>query len=169
MGITTKKGDGGFTDFGGGRIRKDDPRIETLGVLDELDAFLADAAFSGTPGSAEILEEVRRDLWDLSEVRQNLSAKTGGTGKASGIERLERRITELEEKYSPGGFIRRWTKPAAIKLNIARTICRRAERNILRGNAGPEDSALPVYVNRLSDLLFLLAAAAENATATRSA
>jgi cob(I)alamin adenosyltransferase len=171
--ITTKRGDGGLTDFAGARIRKDDPRIETLGALDELDAFLADAALAGPDGNrpegssdqariTEIIEKVRKDLTDLMG--------QSADGASAGTERLEGWLTELEEKHSPGGFIHHWTKPAAIKLNIARTICRRAERNMIRygGNGGPENDALAAYLNRLSDLLFLLAAASE-VTANRSA
>lgn len=185
MSISTKKGDRGFTDLIGARVPKNDPRVEVLGALDELDAFLAAAAFSaaapeiptGAPDStaaAEIIEAVRKELAEkimpfTAEMARHKPGEDPAGFLRDELSRLEGWIAALEQERPAGVFIRRWTKPAAIKLNIARTVCRRAERRMAemaRAGQTPVDAPggspnLPVYINRLSDLLFLLAAAAE--------
>jgi cob(I)alamin adenosyltransferase len=142
-----------FTELGGGRVRKNDPRVEALGALDELDAFLADAQAASAPDSwsAEIIELVRKEL---SEKLMPLAAGISGESPAGDTERLEGWIAALEQNYLSAGFIHSWTKPLALKLNIARTVCRRAERRIIGADMGE----LFAYINRLSYLLFLLAA-----------
>jgi cob(I)alamin adenosyltransferase len=166
MGIVTGTGDGGFTDLGGVRVPKEDLRIEALGALDELDAFLADsrAALAGEAPSgviaalAGIVDGARKDLAErvmpflaaagperfVSELRD----RTAG---------LESRIAALEKEYPAAGFFYSWTRPGAVKLNMARTVCRRAERRVTACAPGPAS----VFLNRLSDLLFLAALAAE--------
>jgi cob(I)alamin adenosyltransferase len=148
MKITTKKGDNGYTDLGGTRVPKNDSRVEALGALDELDAFLA-AAQAAQP---EIIGELRREL---SEKVMPIAAGFNREGPA--VARLEGWINSLEEKYPVRGFVR-WTHLSgdhALKLNIARTVCRRAERRMAEAKI---EDLLP-YINRLSDLLFLLALA----------
>jgi cob(I)alamin adenosyltransferase len=160
MSVTTKTGDGGTTGLpGGARVPKDDPRIECLGTLDELDAFLAAAQLKAenpaapASGTANIIGEVRTELVSV------MAAVAGTESGVPGPARLENFIAELEADtpLSPG-FLRNWTQPAPVHLNIARTVCRRAERRAvtLAGTSGSSGAA--VYLNRLSDLLFLLAA-----------
>jgi cob(I)alamin adenosyltransferase len=84
-----------------------------------------------------------------------------GSGTLPDIAQLDRRIADLEKNHPVRGFIRTWTSPLAVNLNLARTVCRRAERRMV-SLAGKEPSAefapLLAWINRLSYLLFLLAA-----------
>jgi cob(I)alamin adenosyltransferase len=181
--ISTKQGDGGFTGLPGAAaaVRKDDPRIECLGALDELDAFLAlcenlAQKADGVSRIADIITCVRRELFDTA-MPAVIALNAGGELPRTG--RLEQWIAELEREYPVRGFIRDWGKAssacsgsAAAYLNIARTICRRAERRMVSfavppgtgpGTADEREHAaympLLAWINRLSDLLFLLAAA----------
>jgi cob(I)alamin adenosyltransferase len=210
MSVTTKRGDTGFTDLAGGRVPKNDPRIEALGVLDELDAFLADArsALEGAVDGAEgtggakvgnddaeseknektaILDAVRRELFQISALLAAKDPRKSASQIKGSLERVEGWAAGLEKKYPMRGFFYRWTKPGAIKLNIARTVCRRAERRLYppseeepapegRGASGhPVRSGHPAafgigpFINRLSDLLFLLALAEERSGRQESA
>lgn len=152
MSISTKMGDGGMTSLPGGkRVRKDDPRIEYFGALDELDAHLATILAEGglLPFTAETIGLVQNGLFSV----QADSFQTD----------LESRIAALEESHPnplSEGFVRAWKNPQAARLNLARTVCRRAERRALSCAAAdgqPEGSS--ACLNRLSDLLFLLAIA----------
>ena len=175
MSIVTKKGDDGFTGFSGKiglfgksendrRLRKDHPYIECLGELDELDAFLAlceiELKSNGNIRFSKIINEVRGDLFSIN--------------KQLNVEVLEQYIAELEKENTTGGFIRTWTKPGSAIINTARTICRRCERRMvtaLSGMAEAEEFSgtnakiLLPWLNRLSDLLFLLAVSEEKTTA----
>jgi len=179
MNIITKRGDGGFTDLlstekPGRRVQKDDPLIECLGTLDELEAFCVIAGITakscGDSQNGNIIAEIREELVNavMPAVASLFSATTP---PAFNITRLELLITDLEKENSIHGFMRTWTKPAAAYLNIARSICRRAERRmttvIAKSAAGFENTsdttaaALLAWLNRLSDLLFLLAVSEE--------
>jgi cob(I)alamin adenosyltransferase len=139
-----------MTSIGGAPLSKDDSRVECLGALDELDAFLADAA-----GSSEIIDAVRRELSAV------IMPAVCGIRAVSGTGRLESWIAKLEERGSSVRFGLAWKRGA--KLNLARTVCRRAERRAVTFGRLSGDYAVAVYLNRLSDLLFLLASAEENA------
>jgi cob(I)alamin adenosyltransferase len=181
--VTTKTGDGGYTGLpSGARVPKDDPRIAFLGAVDELDAFLAGALLAGPSShSAETISAVRDELFAAV-----LPALDGIQSRSADIARLESEIAGLEARiHRDSGFVRAWTRPASVALNIARTICRRAEREAvalsrlgavapgLSGGERPENGAAlsdadgenscGVYLNRLSDLLFLLALREETA------
>jgi len=178
MSIVTKKGDGGYT----GHFRKDDPCIECLGTLDELDAFLSLCEVTlkseGNDAFAEILKEVRETLFTVIMPVFADSFLPDKNGLTAAIEKsalntaqLERRITELEKENPVRGFVRTWTRPTAAYLNTARTICRRCERSMVTAvvpvaaeadhTSGINTAALLPWINRLSDLLFLLALAEE--------
>jgi cob(I)alamin adenosyltransferase len=158
--ITTKTGDGGVTGLlDGSRVFKDDPRVEYLGALDELDAFLSDAQAAGPAlRAAEIIGLVRQELSAAL-----MPAAASGDAVLPFTARLENWIAELEaQSPRPGGFVRDWNAPAAVKLNIARAVCRRVERRAVTlgrpaENSADMDGAVIPYLNRLSDLLFLLA------------
>jgi cob(I)alamin adenosyltransferase len=167
-GVVTKTGDQGFTDLAGGRVSKDDPRLEALGALDELDAFLAEARAALAPESAVSPGLIPLLAETIDAARKELSQTVMPFLAAAGPERflpklkegtafLECRIAALEEQCPSGGFFYAWTNAAALKLNTARTVCRRAERRMTACAPG----AAPVFLNRLSDLLFLTALAAE--------
>ena len=156
MSIVTKKGDDGFT----GKTRKDHPYIECLGELDELDAFLAlcqiKLQVNGNTDFYKIINEARGALF--------------AKNKQLNIQTLEQYIAELEKENTTGGFIRTWTKPTSATINAARTICRRCERRAVTAlyNMAEADDFLGInvktlvpWLNRLSDLLFLLAVAEE--------
>jgi cob(I)alamin adenosyltransferase len=160
--ISTFTGDGGETDLlGGGRVPKDHPRIECLGALDELNTFLGDARTAvKKPRTGTLLLEIQKELFILAGIIA--APDTAEPGKppaaAPDDERLTAWVRELEETLPVRGFVIPGSNPASAKLDIARTVCRRAERrlvalNRLEGVPG----SLFRYLNRLSDLLFMLA------------
>ena len=169
MGISTKKGDDGITGLPNTseRVPKDDPLIEYLGTLDELDAILALGEISlksdRKTETAALVAEIRQKLTDIMAVNTAETAKN--------TQWLEQQIARAEKEMPIRDFIRSWSNNAAAYLNTARTICRRAERRLItalldstvieKNIAKPVSAAdwkimLP-FLNRLSDLLFLLA------------
>jgi len=167
--ITTKTGDRGTTALGDGRrLRKDHPRIEATGEVDELNAVLG-LAIAADPGSdtAELLRAVQNDLFDLGADVTMPPPRTGGSRRSrtalrltpahvlpleQAIERINAGLVPLKSFVLPGG------SSAAAWLHLARTVCRRAERRLvtLARREGLNPQAI-VYLNRLSDLLFVLA------------
>jgi cob(I)alamin adenosyltransferase len=157
MSIVTKTGDDGYTDLiGGKRLPKNHPIVECLGTIDELNAFLGDAktALNDEP-TAEIIDGIQKDLFLLMGILAGMSVPPGGIGE----DRLMNLINQLEtELPPPASFVIPGANPASAKLHIARAVCRRAERRILGLGFDRETEAVIVpYINRLSDLLFLLA------------
>ena len=166
MKIYTRTGDTGETAlFGGTRVRKDDARVDAYGEVDELNAWLGLARASRLDADvdAEVVQ-LQRDLFalgarlaDPAEQIADRVAKTS-LGDAE-TARLERLIDRLEADLPPlRRFILAGGSPAGAALHVARTVCRRAERRIVALQP-PVDPALVRYVNRLSDLLFVLARA----------
>ena len=163
--IYTKTGDGGDTALGaGGRLRKDDPRVEAYGTVDELSSVLGVALASGLDARLDgELRRVQNELFHLGAdlcVREEDKAKRPGPRiEAHHVEALERTIDELNADLPalanfvlPGGSL------GAAHLHVARTVCRRAERllvTLMRAEAVGEHT-LP-YLNRLSDALFVMA------------
>ena len=156
MKIYTKTGDKGETGlFGGGRVPKDDPRVEAYGDVDELNAVIGMArAVELMPRIDELLVPLQRDLFAIGA----LLATPDREKMAQHLQKAridERRIAELEPLRAfilPGGT------PKAAALHVARTVCRRAERHVVRLQHAVELPGLAViYLNRLSDLLFTLA------------
>ncbi|GHV90971.1 ATP--cob(I)alamin adenosyltransferase [Spirochaetia bacterium] len=159
MSITTKTGDDGTTSFlSNERVPKDHPRIECLGTLDELNAFLGAArSAAANSRSGEIIQTIQRDLFVVCGIIAGSMAPVPGTAQLDGwIAELETALPVLRNFVTPGA------NPISARLHIARTICRRAERRIVsmdRAETVPPE--LLRYMNRLSDLLFLLARAEE--------
>ena len=167
MRIYTRTGDAGDTGlFGGGRVGKDDPRVEAYGDVDELNAALGLArAVEMMPRIDETLVPIQRDLFsigallatpDREKMQQHLAKARIDDGR---VAELERAIDEGEAELEPlRAFIVPGGTPKAAALHVARTVCRRAERRVV---ALARDVELPeivvVYLNRLSDLLFVLA------------
>ncbi len=172
MKIYTKTGDQGQTGlFGGVRLRKDDPRVEAYGAVDELNASLGVARAQGLPATLDAaLSEIQDDLLRLGAelatapgMEHNLTLRRIDESDA---ERLERWIDESEAELPPlANFILPGGSSAAAALHHARTVCRRAERRVLpllrEESASP--SAVLVFLNRLGDLLFVFARAANRA------
>lgn len=166
MKIYTKTGDQGETGlFGGPRVRKDSPRIEAYGTVDELNAVLGAARVETTELDAhldELLARVQNDLFDLgAELASPQAEKHRRAIAAAQIAELEQAIDRYEERLPPlREFILPGGSPAAAQLHLARTVCRRAERLVVALSAAPGESVSDlaiVYLNRLSDLLFVLA------------
>jgi cob(I)alamin adenosyltransferase len=165
MSISTGAGDDGSTGLTGAssRLSKDHPRIECLGALDELNAFIGDARCTvAAERTGTMLEAVQRDLFVIAGIL------AGSGAPLPGPERLSVWIRELEAEIPRRGFVVPGANPPSARLHIARTVCRRAERRLaalIRSeaeNAPPDGSFPPAeqfipYINRLSDLLFLLA------------
>jgi cob(I)alamin adenosyltransferase len=167
MKIYTKTGDEGQTGlFGGGRVSKDDPRVEAYGEVDELNAVLGLVrAAEMMPRIDEVLVPVQRDLFsigallstpDLKKMHDHLAKAQVDEGR---ISELERAIDACEKELEPlRAFIIPGGTPKAAALHLARTVCRRAERRVIHLQREVEiPQIVVVYLNRLSDLLFTLA------------
>ena len=165
MKIYTKTGDSGETGlFAGPRVPKDDHRIEAYGTVDELNALLGQArSISEDGGVGAILAVVQSDLFRIGAelATVNYEKLSISTVEAIDIQRLEDHIDRLEKQLSPlTEFILPGGTQLAASLHAARTVCRRAERRIvtLRREILPTEFANCVaYINRLSDLLFVMA------------
>jgi cob(I)alamin adenosyltransferase len=163
--IYTRTGDAGETAlFDGTRVRKSDPRVEAYGHVDELNAMLGLACAGGVdPGLAEQLVQLQHDLFALGARLADPNARIAGRVRKAAlggedVRRLEAWIDQADAELEP---LRRFILPggtqAGAALHVARTICRRAERYIVSLGHGAVDPDLLAYVNRLSDLLFVLA------------
>jgi cob(I)alamin adenosyltransferase len=171
--IYTKTGDEGETGlFGGARVPKDDPRVAAYGTVDELNAALGVARAAEPAGFEDaLLEAVQRDLFTVGAElatpdpgRLSQALPGGPTGDATilaierAIDRHEEALPALKRFILPGGA------PKAAALHYARTVCRRAERDVVALTRHAVVSpAILRYLNRLSDLLFVLARAANGA------
>jgi cob(I)alamin adenosyltransferase len=167
MKIYTKTGDAGTTGlFGGGRVGKDHPRVEAYGDVDELNAALGLArAVEVMPRIDEVLVPIQRDLFAIGallatpnreKMRQHLEKARVDDER---VAQLERAIDDADRELEPlRAFVLPGGTPKAAALHVARTVCRRAERRVVRLQADEDLPALVVvYLNRLSDLLFTLA------------
>lgn len=174
MKIYTRTGDAGDTAlFDGTRVSKHDPRVDAYGDVDELNAALGFARASQIdPALDALLDRLQRDLFalgaQLADPRSRIAERvTKAALTAADVQRLEGWIDAAEQQLTP---LRRFILPGGSQggaaLHLARTICRRAERKIVALGPDAVDPDLLAYVNRLSDLLFVLARVA-NARAGR--
>jgi cob(I)alamin adenosyltransferase len=167
--LYTRTGDTGETSlFSGGRARKNDPRVDAYGEIDELNAWLGLARASlADPALDQELIALQRDLFalgaQLADPADKLAPRvTKAVIDDAHIRRLEELIDRLDAELPPlRRFILAGGTPAGASLHVARTVCRRAERRIVALDPGV-DPVLLRYVNRLSDLLFVLARAANH-------
>jgi cob(I)alamin adenosyltransferase len=164
MRIYTRTGDEGKTSIIGGRVDKDDTRVEAYGTVDEVNCFVGQAIVELDPQIFEDvladLEKIQHELFDCGGDLANVTEKWENKLQEESIAYLESRIDEftdespeLERFILPGG-----TKPAA-SIHIARTITRRAERLVVK-LAKTDIKTPPIaqkYLNRLSDYFFALA------------
>jgi cob(I)alamin adenosyltransferase len=175
--IYTRTGDTGETGlFGGPRVRKDDPRLDAFGTIDELNAVIGIAVAAldypapGHPDLRTWLQAIQSDLFDVGgelatpdiEERIAWGQVTGPRITEDDIAKLEDWIDVLDEELEPlTRFILPGGHPAAAHLHHARTVCRRAERRLVTlARMVPMAPHLVRYLNRLSDLLFTVARAA---------
>ena len=163
--IYTRTGDGGDTGLGDGqRVPKDNPRVEAYGQVDELNAVLGLVAVHAAGGpEPELIRSIQNDLFDVGADLCVPLPPAAGTDPAlrvtaaqadqleAAIDRLNAPLTPLNSFVLPGGT------PAAAWLHLARTVCRRAERAVVTLTAAEAvNPQVIVYLNRLSDLLFVL-------------
>lgn len=167
MKIYTRTGDAGTTGlFGGERVDKDSVRVEACGAVDELNAALGVARRTLGPDLAAVRDHLESIQHDLFALGAELATMTGHEGRLSSprvgspditrlegwIDEFELSLPELKHFILPGG------SEGGALLHEARTTCRRAERRVVTaGREAPVRSELVVYLNRLSDLLFVLA------------
>jgi cob(I)alamin adenosyltransferase len=172
--IYTKTGDGGETSlFDGTRVRKSDPRVDAYGDVDELGAWIGFSRASGLDSElAGMLEQIQRDLFALGARLADPAHKIAtrvekASIDADDVKQLEGWIDALESELRPlRRFILAGGSPGASALHVARAICRRAERAMVGlGTELPEPELL-VYINRLSDLLFVMGRAANHRAGT---
>lgn len=165
MKIYTRTGDEGDTGlFGGPRVRKDDLRIESYGTVDELNAWLGLVRTElADPRLDSELARVQHELFDLGAelaTPDPAAFHLRLVGEAD-IARLEAQIDQAEQELQPlKQFILPGGTRAASLLHLARTVCRRAERRLVSLTAEPDTTVAPqlvVYLNRLSDWLFVAA------------
>jgi cob(I)alamin adenosyltransferase len=160
--IYTRAGDAGETSLGdGSRVSKLDGRIAAFGTVDELNSLLGVVLAGDVPGEIrEVLERVQNELFDVGAdisvpfgIADRLRvAQTQIGALEADCDRFNADLPELRSFVLPGG------SEAAARLHVARSVCRRAERDALAAAEQVELNPLvPVYLNRLSDLLFILA------------
>lgn len=167
MKIYTRTGDQGETSlFDGTRVSKADARVDTYGDVDELQAWLGFARAAGAPERlAVMLEQIQRDLFalgaQLADPQHRIAARvTKAALSTEDVARLESWIDALEAPLPPlRHFILAGGAPAGASLHIARAVCRRAERRMVALGA---DALLITFINRLSDLLFVMARSANH-------
>jgi cob(I)alamin adenosyltransferase len=163
--IYTKTGDNGETSlFDNTRVSKADARVDAYGEVDELNACLGAARAAGVDEEiGALIESLQKDLFALGARLADPSARIAPRVEkavidSADIERLEQTIDQLEATLPR---LRRFILPgggaAGAALHFARTVCRRAERRTVALGGGAVDPILIVYMNRLSDLLFVMA------------
>jgi cob(I)alamin adenosyltransferase len=169
--IYTKSGDNGETGLGdGARVAKDDPRVAAMGAVDELNAALG-VLLGQAPwfARADLIRSIQNDLFDVgadlcvpAAADEQPGAKLRVT--AAQVTILEQAIDRLNERLQPlTSFILPGGSAASAWCHFARTVCRRAEREVVTlMRTQPVGPQVLIYLNRLSDLLFVLARAENN-------
>ena len=167
MKIYTKTGDTGETSlFDNSRVSKADPRVDAYGEVDEVNACLGAALAAGVDDDiATVLQTIQKDLFAVGARLADPSSRiaervTKAAITPQQIELLETTIDRLETELSP---LRRFILPggssAGALLHLARTVCRRAERRVIGLGPDAVEAGVIIYLNRLSDLLFVMARA----------
>jgi len=156
--IYTRTGDGGTTGLAdGSRVAKDSPRIEAIGAVDELNSTLGVLLAETLPdGISSALQDAQHDLFDLGG---ELSIPGHALMNENHVARLEQLLERFNAALPPlRDFVLPGGARAAALAHLARTVCRRAERRVVALGAKEAVPAFAVqYLNRLSDLLFVLA------------
>lgn len=174
MRIYTKTGDTGQTSlFGKVRISKADPRVDAYGEVDELNSCLGVARTQGVGSDlSAALEAIQRDLFAVGARLADPSDRIADRVSKAAVTdvqvvRLERLIDQLEMELPPlRKFVLPGGSPAGAMLHLARTVCRRAERRVIGLGAEAVSPIVVVYLNRLSDLLFVMARVVNHRAAT---
>ncbi|KON85707.1 ATP:cob(I)alamin adenosyltransferase [Sporosarcina globispora] len=164
MKLYTRTGDEGKTSIIGGRVEKDDVRVEAYGTVDEVNCFVGQAMTQLDPAIfqdvLDDLEKIQHELFDCGGDLANVSKKRELKLTKDSVDYLETKIDKLiEEAPKLERFILPGGAPASASIHIARTVTRRAERLVVSlRKADPETSAVALkFLNRLSDYFFALA------------
>ncbi len=168
--IYTKSGDKGETGLGDGqRLRKDHPRVCAYGEVDELNAVLGMALLQPNLLERDLISGIQNDLFDVGAdlcvpLPENQESDTSLRVTPGQVDKLEKAIDRLNENLEPlRSFTLPGGTPAAAAFHMARTVCRRAERTVVTLMADePINSHAFIYLNRLSDLLFVLSRVAND-------
>jgi len=161
MRLYTKRGDNGMTDLMGGRVRKNHPRVEAYGTIDELNSVLGMVrTVLADKRLARMVERVQRDLFVIgAELATSPKLQPPMKLSRARLKALERQIDAFQrEAPTPRLFVLPGGSPVAALVHFARTVCRRAERRIVA--LSEQETVRPLvlqYLNRLSDWLFALA------------
>ena len=163
--VYTRQGDDGTTSLGGGtRVKKNAPRVEAFGTVDELNSRIGVALAVGLDGeTARVLREVQNELFHLGAdlCTPEKDKKNGGvpTIEQRHVDALEEVMDRLNADLGPlENFILPGGVPGAAQLHVARTVCRRAERLVVAlAEEEPVGPQTVRYLNRLSDALFVMA------------
>jgi len=164
MKIYTKTGDKGDTSLlGGQRVPKDTLRVEAYGTVDELNSVLGIVRTENSDSQVDkILNQIQNELFELGADLANPRPSTRERVRRfepNDAQPLEKLIDTLEAQLKPlTHFILPGGSPVAARLHFARTVCRRAERAVVRLSRNEDiGEGITIYLNRLSDLLFVLA------------
>ena len=165
MKIYTKTGDAGETSlFDNSRVSKADARVEAYGEVDELNATLGAARATRLDADlAGEIETIQKELFAVGARLADPSKRIAGRVEKAAVqqadvERMEQTIDRLETELEPlRRFILPGGSPPGALLHVSRTICRRAERRVVGLGPGAVEPIVVVYLNRLSDLLFVMA------------
>jgi cob(I)alamin adenosyltransferase len=168
--IYTRTGDRGETGlFDGTRVSKSDPRVDAYGEVDEANAWLGIVRAAGLDADmAQMIETIQRDLFAvgarLADPSQRIAERVAKAAvRPDAIAQLEQWIDTLEAQLPPlRRFILAGGSPAGAALHVARTVCRRAERRVVSLGEDAVEPEVVAYLNRLSDLLFVMARAANH-------
>lgn len=160
MSISTKKGDKGETSlWSGERVSKDNIRVESYGTIDELNSHLGEAKhFVKSVKIKKIIIDIQNDLFKVAGSLASKDKTYLNPINNEDVQKLNDLVNELETKMNLKGFVIPGNTLSSAKIDICRTISRRAERRIISlSNNEKIDIELKKYINRLSDVLFLLA------------
>ena len=162
--IYTRGGDKGFTSLThGSRVSKNHPRVDTFGTVDEANSTIGIARLHADKTTDSILSDIQQDLFDLgadlSTPFQQISKKTNLRIDSTQVKRLEEVIDLFNKDLEPlKSFVLPGGSPCSAYLHLARTIVRRSERHFVHSMNEEQMNPLCLeYLNRLSDLLFVLA------------
>ncbi|WP_352418129.1 cob(I)yrinic acid a,c-diamide adenosyltransferase [Proteiniborus sp.] len=167
MSVYTKTGDKGQTSlFDNKRVDKDDLRVESYGTIDELNTFLGlSKNYIEDKDIYKLIHQIQRKLFDIgAELATEDELKKPVTIKEEDVVFLENKIDKYTERIKkPDYFIIPGAGKASAFLHVARTVCRRAERRIITLSKGAKvNYHLIKYINRLSDLIYILARCTED-------
>lgn len=172
MSITTKRGDQGFTDLlFGGKVLKSDPQIEALGAVDELNAFLGLARVAMEGEAAGAIDRIQNHLVTLMGELATPLGKEAEYLKAGFGRISDEEIGWIEEwtaAIEGGQKFKGWLRPGAnggelaARLHVARTVARRAERSVWGVSDDIASASLRIFLNRISDTLWLMARKSED-------